>query len=226
MERHRTDARAAVVDNLVYSVVAPRPYSNTRQTIGTVLGSRYVFSPAVRRGDFFRPGHCPVSPGHIRQAPTGRKARRPSQASKPVRARFSTSVIISVRGTPTAPRGRIVRRRWMVSWDRRVVAVGVVIRIIVGCDSTEPRAKAPNPIPTAAPGLVPSCGYTQHNRAPLVHAEPGLMEPTERPGGTRPNQNQCGLPEVTGMTPTVQYPVGALAWAVAVVPAACRQSTQ
>jgi hypothetical protein len=59
----------------------------------------------------------------------------PSQAPAPVGARHSTSVIVMVIGAPTAPRGRIIRRRWVVSWGRWVVpivAVRGVVRIIVG----------------------------------------------------------------------------------------------
>ena len=56
-----------------------------------------------------------------------------SGASDPA-LRPSTSVMVSVIGAPTASRGRIIRRLWIVSrggWIVAVVAVWVVIRIIV-----------------------------------------------------------------------------------------------
>src|SRR5215470_17615250 len=52
-----------------------------------------------------------------------------------VAAPYSTSVIVMIIGAPTAPRGRIVSRRRIISWSGWVVAVAVVavwVRIIVG----------------------------------------------------------------------------------------------
>ena len=58
-----------------------------------------------------------------------------SSVPAPKYARYLTSVIVLVIGAPTAPCGRIIRRRWIVSWGGwvvAVVAVRVVIRIIIG----------------------------------------------------------------------------------------------
>src|SRR5215472_14897726 len=61
-------------------------------------------------------------------------AKRQLRPPAPVCACHSTSVIVMVIGAPTAPCGRIVRRRRIVSrggWIVAVVAVGIVIRVIV-----------------------------------------------------------------------------------------------
>ena len=93
-----------------------------------------------------------------------------AQTSALVRARYSTSVIVMIIGAPTAPRGRIIRRRWIVSRGGRVVDVRVVIRVVVVgvCEhGTEGESSEPDPDggTRADPTSTCICG-PRHRRQP------------------------------------------------------------
>src|SRR6516162_4706292 len=86
--------------------------------------------------------------------------------------RCSTSVVISVKGAPTAPWGRIIRRRWIVvSWGGRVVAVRVGVIVGVREYGAKREGSEPEPDrgaradPTSAPAPASIC-RPRHRRQP------------------------------------------------------------
>ena len=103
--------------------------------------------------------------------------RNEARARASACARYSTSVIVPVRGAPTAPRGRITRSRRIVRWSGwvvAVVAVRVVIRaIVVGVckhgaqgESSEPDPNGSTRAdPTSTPTPTCICG-PRHCRQP------------------------------------------------------------
>jgi hypothetical protein len=75
---------------------------------------------------------------------------------------YSASVIISIIGTPTAPRGRVIRRRRIVRWGgwgvvAAVGAVRVVIRLIVGVREDGAEREGSEPDPNRGTRADPTC---------------------------------------------------------------------